>query len=435
MKFETAPPRGMRDLLPREVEVRDAAATTILATYRKYGFRRIETPALENIRLLLGSDGGENEKLVFKVLKRGAKLDAVTTPREEDLADLGLRFDLTVPLARYYAHNRAQLPDPFKAIQLGPVWRAERPQKGRFRQFTQCDIDILGVASEVAEIELILATSDALIALGLERPRIRLNDRRILTAVATHCGFAADRHGEVFVTLDKLDRIDREGAGRELRAAGHDERAIARLLALVLPSKDASDRAAALERLGRAVPEAGQFVEGIRTIVRIVEGEAGQRYGISFDPALVRGMGYYTGPIFEATHGGSASSIAGGGRYDRMIGRLLDRDVPACGFSIGFERVVPILEDSRGILRARPDRIALIFDGSDDLTAVVATADRLRAGDRVVSLTLKRKNLTKQLDDLAREGFGSYALFRTGAGAPDVRPLTLRAPEPGGADA
>src|SRR5437660_10542952 len=207
----------MKDLLPTEVELRDQASATILATYKRYGFRRIETPALESLKLLLGSGGGENEKLIYKVLKAGAKLDAATMEGEEDRADLGLRFDLTVPLARYYAHNRATLPDPFKAIQIGPVWRAERPQKGRFRQFTQCDIDVLGVASEIAEVELILATSAALIALGLERPRLRVNDRRILAAMATHCGVDASRHGEFFITLDKLDKIGRDGVERELR--------------------------------------------------------------------------------------------------------------------------------------------------------------------------------------------------------------------------
>jgi len=217
VKLDTAPPRGMKDVLPPEVELRDRTSATILATYKRYGFRRIETPALENLKLLLGSGGGENEKLIYKILKRGAKLDTATMHGEEDLADLGLRFDLTVPLARYYAHNRATLPDPFKAIQIGPVWRAERPQKGRFRQFTQCDIDILGVASEIAEIELILATAEALIGLGLERPTIRLNDRRILAAIAEHCGFDADRQNDFFVTLDKLDKIGREGVERELR--------------------------------------------------------------------------------------------------------------------------------------------------------------------------------------------------------------------------
>src|SRR4030095_12586404 len=229
----------MKDLLPPEVELRDQAAATILATYKRYGFRRIETPALENLKLLMGSGGGENQKLRDKVLKRGAKLDAATTT-EDDLADLGLRFDLTVPLARYYAHNRATLPDPFKAIQIGPVWRAERPQKGRFRQFTQCDIDVLGVASEIAEIELILATSAALIALGLERPRIRVNDRRILSAMATHCGVEAAGHGEFFITLDKLDKIGRDGVERELREAGYDDGAIGKLFDLFRSAEEGS---------------------------------------------------------------------------------------------------------------------------------------------------------------------------------------------------
>src|SRR5688572_31008879 len=204
----------MRDVLPDEVELRDMASHAIVGVYRSHGFRRIETPALESLRLLVGSEGGENEKLIFKVLKRGDDLESALASGTGELADLGLRFDLTVPLARYYAHNHANLPDPFKAIQIGPVWRAERPQKGRFRQFTQCDIDILGLASEVAEIELILATCEAIITLGLEHPRVRLNDRRILSAVANHCGVEPSRHAGFFVTLDKLDKIGREDVER-----------------------------------------------------------------------------------------------------------------------------------------------------------------------------------------------------------------------------
>src|SRR4030095_7277824 len=240
MKLDTTPPRGMKDLLPAEVELRDLATASILATYKRYGFRRIETPALENLRLLQGSGGGENEKLIYKVLKRGAKLDAASVQREEDLADLGLRFDLTVPLARYYAHNRAALPDPFRAIQTARVWRAERPQKGRLRQFTQCAIDILGVANEAAEIELILATSSALIALGLEQPRTRLNDRRVLSAIASHLGVEAAHHGEFFIVLDKLDKIGRDGVERELRESGYDEGAIKKLFELFLSADDGS---------------------------------------------------------------------------------------------------------------------------------------------------------------------------------------------------
>ena len=433
VKLDTAPPRGMKDLLPPEVELRDRATAMILATYTRYGFRRIETPALENLRLLMGSGGGENEKLIYKVLKRGAKLDSVTTLREDDLADLGLRFDLTVPLARYYANNRATLPDPFKAIQIGPVWRADRPQKGRFRQFTQCDIDILGVASEIAEIELILATAEALIGLGLERPTIRLNDRRILAAIAEHCGFAADRQNDVFVTLDKLDKIGREGVERELRDDGHREAPITRLFTLFAPS--GAPAASALDKLSGMVPEARPFVEGLRTIVLTVEREAAERYTIAFDPTLVRGMGYYTGPIFEAAYGDYGSSIAGGGRYDRLIGRLSGHDVPACGFSIGFERVVSILEEKVGTVGAERARVALLFDAEDDLPEVVAAAGALRGDDRVVSLTVKRKNFAKQLDDLAGEGFGSYAVFRAGVGEAEVKPLARRAPARGGGDA
>jgi histidyl-tRNA synthetase len=433
VKLDPTPPRGMKDLLPAEVELRDGATSIILATYIRYGFRRIETPALESLRLLLGSGGGENEKLIYKILKRGAKLDTATARREDDLADLGLRFDLTVPLTRYYAQNRAALPDPFKAIQIGPVWRAERPQKGRFRQFTQCDIDILGVASEIAEIELILATSEALIELGLERPRIRLNDRRILTAMASFCGVDRARHGEFFVTLDKLDKIGRDGVARELREAGHDESAIAKLFTLFVPPGEASPDAV-LDTLAPTIGTADEAVGGLRTILRTVEREAGGRYTVVFDPSLVRGMGYYTGPIFEAAYGDSTSSIAGGGRYDRMVGRLLGHDVPACGFSIGFERVVSILEARRGAAEPERDRVALLFEDHDPLPEVVAAAAELRRGARIVSLTQKRKNLARQLDDLAGEGFGSYAVFRAGQGVPELKPLGRR-PERGAAGA
>jgi histidyl-tRNA synthetase len=423
----------MKDVLPPEVELRDQASATILGTYKRYGFRRVETPALEDLRLLLGSGGGENEKLIYKVLKRGAKLDAATSQGEKDLADLGLRFDLTVPLARYYAHNRATLPDPFKAIQIGPVWRAERPQKGRFRQFTQCDIDILGVALEIAEIELILATSAALVALGLEQPRIRVNDRRILSAMATHCGVDAARHGEFFITLDKLDKIGRDGVARELREGGYDDGAIGKLFDLFLSTGRDSPEST-LERLARIVPAAAEAAESLRTIVRAVAREASDRTILDFDPSLVRGMGYYTGPIFEALYGAGTSAIAGGGRYDRMVGRLLGHDVPACGFSIGFERVVSILEERDGHAGADRDRIAFLFDRDDPLSDVVASASRLRHGERVVSLTLKRKNLAKQLDDLAGEGFGSYAVLRPGLEAPEIKPLARRAQSGGGAD-
>jgi histidyl-tRNA synthetase len=289
------------------------------------------------------------------------------------------------------------------------------------------------VASEIAEIELILATSEALIELGLERPRIRLNDRRILTAMASFCGVDPSRHGEFFVTLDKLDKIGRDGVERELREAGHDESAIAKLFALFVTPGEASPDAA-LDTLAPTIGTADEAVDGLRTILRTVEREAGGRYTVVFDPSLVRGMGYYTGPIFEAAYGDSTSSIAGGGRYDRMVGRLLGHDVPACGFSIGFERVVSILEARRGAAEPERDRVALLFEDHDALPDVVGAAAELRRGARIVSLTQKRKNLARQLDDLAGEGFGSYAVFRAGQGVPDLKPLGRR-PERGAAGA
>src|SRR5712691_3770126 len=231
MKLPTTPPRGMRDVLPDEVDLRDRTLATILDVYRRRGFVRIETPAVESLALLTRGEGGENEKLIFKILKRGERLAA--SRDTEALADLGLRFDLTVPLARYYAHNHARLPQPLKAIQIGPVWRAERPQHGRFRQFTQCDIDVLGVRSEIAEIELILATADALSAIGLEDLTVRINDRRLLTSLVRHCGFEEGRFDSVFIALDKLDKIEAAGVVKELVEEGHAGPAISALMALL----------------------------------------------------------------------------------------------------------------------------------------------------------------------------------------------------------
>src|SRR6266850_6321380 len=264
-KLNTAPPRGTRDVLPDEVELRDAATQRILAVYRSYGFRRIETPALESLALLAGSDGGENEKLIFKILKRGEDLERALRGGEGDLADFGLRFDLTVPLARYYAENHAQLPDPLKAIQIGPVWRAERPQKGRFRQFTQCDIDVLGLASPLVEIELILATTDALTRLGLSGLNVRINDRRLLELVARHCGVPEAAHAAFFIAFDKLDRLGAAGVLADLREGGHDADAVRRFEAL-LPDLSAAELS--LEGLRAALPGAAEAAwESLATII------------------------------------------------------------------------------------------------------------------------------------------------------------------------
>ena len=409
LKLDTAPPRGMRDLLPDEVELRDRAIALILDVYRRHGFRRIETPAVENLRLLTRGEGGENEKLIFKILKRGEKLAGAQ--EAEDLADLGLRFDLTVPLVRYYANNHAKLPHPLKVIQIGPVWRAERPQHGRFRQFTQCDIDILGVASEIAEIELIVATGDALLALGLDDLTVRLNDRRILAAIARHCGFDEARVHSVFIALDTLDKIGKPGVVKDLEAAGHPALAIDALFDVL---DEAAGAAWRLDQLSQLLGEhADPVVWGALTRILRETGQYGDgRFRVTFDPTLVRGMGYYTGPIFEVQYRDSRSSIAGGGRYDRMIGRLLGRDVPATGFSIGFERVIGILREGEPLPAESRERVALIFeDDTGSLSRVLQEARRVRNEGRIVSLEVKSKKLGKQLQELESQGFRSIGVF------------------------
>jgi histidyl-tRNA synthetase len=419
----------MRDVLPDEVELRDTASQLIVGVYRSHGFRRIETPALESLRLLVGSEGGENEKLIFKVLKRGDDLEGARASGVE-LADLGLRFDLTVPLARYYAENHARLPDPLKAIQIGPVWRAERPQKGRYRQFTQCDIDVVGVSGIVSEVELILATCEALARLGLTGLTVRVNDRRILALIARHCGFAADRQSSFFIAFDKLDKVGRDGVVGELREAGHAPEAVARFEALLPVLLDAEMSLTSLERsLAPGTDEVTAF-RSLAAILAIVGPEllAGAR--VSFDATLVRGMGYYTGTIFEIVSPEFPSSIAGGGRYDRMVGRLLGRDVPACGFSIGFERLIAILGDRGGrpgaLVRSAAEpsrRIALLVDDERSLSHAVQAARALREQGDLVSLELRRKNTRKQLDDLATHGFSDYGVLEAGKSSATVKPL------------
>ena len=424
MKIDVAPPRGTRDLLPGEVERRDAATTVILDTYRAYGFHRIETPALESLPLLTSGEGGENEKLIFKILKRGEKLDASLRGDVRELADLGLRFDLTVPLARYYAHNHARLPTPFKAIQIGPVWRAERPQRGRYRQFTQCDIDVLGLRSEVVEIELILATCDALVGLGVTNPVVRLNNRRLLAALAQHCGVEERQRERFFIAFDKLDKMGAAGVLDELRATGHTRETLERfetLLAELGHEGWGLDAFRARILPGQEDDAMHDAMAGLQTIMDAVARAAESRYAIRFDPTLVRGMGYYTGPIFEVSRAGAASSLAGGGRYDRMIGKLLGREVPACGFSIGLDRLVDALEQTTP---AGPEpgvrRIALLFDAeADGVGDIVTQARSLRRQGAVVSIETKSRNMGRRLAELETQGFTHYGL----AGAAALKPL------------
>ncbi|MBM4442664.1 MAG: histidine--tRNA ligase [Candidatus Rokubacteria bacterium] len=428
----------MRDLLPAQVATRDWATGRILDVYGSYGFTRIETPAVEGLKVLLGAQGGENEKLIFKILKRGEKLSAAAGA---DAADLGLRFDLTVPLARYYAHLHAGLPQPFRAIQIGPVWRAEQPQKGRYRQFTQCDIDILGLGSHLAEIELIRATVDALAAVTLRSLTVRINDRRLLVALVRGAGFADADGGAVLIALDKMDKIGAAGVHAELVARGFGAAQATRFLASVEEiEKRALAGGAELDWLDLPVDRG--VIDALGAIIRAVQADrvawagAGADVEVRFDPTLVRGMGYYTGPIFEIGHTGYPSSIAGGGRYDDMIGRFLGRPVPACGFSIGFERLVEILEEREGgraLGRARTKVVLLVDERLADMSAALAEARTRRAAGAVVVLEARSaKNTGRQLYQLARDGFEEGRAYLADGTSEDLAPALREKRTPGG---
>lgn len=417
-KINTSPARGTRDLTPDECALRDAATEVILRTYRSFGFQRIETPAIERIELLASGEGGENEKLIYKILKRGKKLDLTRAAAgEAELVDLGLRYDLTVPLARYYANNQAALPTPFKAIQIGSVWRAERPQKGRYRQFTQCDVDVLGEPGETAEIESILATAAALSALGLSGFTVSINDRGILVALARHLEISDAQQTAVFIALDKLDKLGTEGVLSELEAAGVSKAARTTFGELLEAGGDEGALASLAERVG-----AGEQQERLARISAAVAaglGDAGRIVGV---PSLVRGMGYYTGTIFEIQVAGLPYSLAGGGRYDKMIGRLIGREVPACGFSIGFERLMMVLAERGWSPETGVKRLALLHaETGAGLARVMSAAATLRAKGHDVSVLSQRKKLGKQFDELERHGFDGAALLSADSDEPELK--------------
>ena len=412
MDFIKTPVKGMRDQLPGDVQLRQRVMGLIRDTYRRYGFTEIETPAMEHIENLSNKQGGENEKLIFKILKRGRDLEKVIESAGTDFADTGLRYDLTVPLARYYAANAAQLPSPFKALQIGSVWRADKPQKGRFRQFTQCDIDILGDGSELAEIELIAATSEALSAIfaqaGIRDFTVHVSDRRILSGMARYAGFDEADFGSVFLILDKLDKIGLDGVRAELEKAGYAPAAVEKCVSIFAEDpagKSPSEFCAFLDETCLD-PAAPQSLERILACVRAMN-----RPGVSvvFDPTLVRGMGYYTGTIFECTIDGYGFAIAGGGRYDKMVGKYSGTDVPACGFSIGFERIITILQDhADAIDAANEPKVALLAEKGVDnerLAALFHRAQTLRDEGKTVTVQTMKKNIRRQIELLEAEGY------------------------------
>nr|WP_315085454.1 histidine--tRNA ligase [uncultured Lachnoanaerobaculum sp.] len=404
---------GMKDILPEEMVIRDYLINIIKKTYGSFGFTSIETPAMEHIENLLSKQGGDNEKLIFKVLKRGEKLKLDDVKDENDLVDAGLRYDLTLPLARYYSNNQANLPNPFKALQIGNVYRADRPQKGRFRQFTQCDIDILGEASNLAEIELILATTKALseIAKG-KKFTVRINDRRILLAMALFAGYSEDNISNVFITLDKMDKIGLDGVRKELTELDGADKCEKYLNLFDGLSNDSKALVSLKESLAGFIEEGvlDSLSEIMNTVLDVKEND----FSLEFDPTLVRGMGYYTGTIFEVSMEGFSGSVAGGGRYDKMIGKFTGSDTPACGFSIGFERIITILMDSGFKIPDESKKIAFLYEKNIDasvLTSILKEASALREAGNIVLVSKMNKNKKFQKEGLEKQGYVEFKEF------------------------
>jgi histidyl-tRNA synthetase len=429
MASPITPPRGMRDFLPADKARREHALGVIRRSFSAHGFDEIETPVVEDIARLHSGLGGDNEKLAFSVLKRGLGGDDLAAAIDSgdilSLCDLGLRFDLTVPLARFYATHRAELPPVFRAIQIAPVWRAERPQKGRYRQFVQCDIDIIGEASQLAEVELITATAAALDALGLTDCTIRINDRRILNGLLEYCKFEESRWPQVLISIDKLDKIGTAGVVAELSGDGADSAAVlGGILEQLEPHLADGGVALTVDAITGILPD-GIDTDAVAALETLAHSLDSLPSGVNlrFDPTLVRGMGYYTGTVFEIAHPGSGSSVGGGGRYDGMIGRFLGSDVPAAGFSIGFERVVDLIELPES---GAAGSVALVYDPDVPLDRLLSVKSELIASGRRVRLEKRTKNLKALLDRVEADGFGGFAFVTpetTDAASLEIKPL------------
>lgn len=422
----------MRDFLPADKTRRERVLAVIRDRYRAHGFDEIETPVMEDYDRLHAGIGGDNEKLAFNVLKRGLDADAIRAAADDAaaLSDLGLRYDLTVPLARFYATHRAELPSVFRSIQMAPVWRAERPQKGRYRQFVQCDIDIIGDPTGRAEAELLVASLDALDALGLVGGSIRVNDRRVLDWMLGSFGFAAEERAGVLITIDKLDKIGADGIVAELRERGATSEAVDAFDAFLRRPQTREYRPYGQGQIRAALPEdvPDDIVADLVAIgaavsaARGVCAEDAQGAPLVFDPFLVRGMGYYTGTIFELAHPSVPYSLGGGGRYDGMIGRFLGQQVPAVGFSLGFERIVDLLEDADD---AGTSSIVLVHERDVPVGELVALKAALVEDGSRVRLEQRTKNLKALLERAAADGYSSFATVAAGQ-APEtleIKPL------------
>ena len=416
MALSKKPVNGMKDILPAEMEIRDYVTSVIKDTYRSFGFTPIETPCMENIANLSNKQGGENEKLIFKVLKRGEKLNLETAKEEADVVDFGMRYDLTVPLSRFYANHANDLPTPFKALQIGSVWRADRPQRGRYRQFTQCDIDILGEPSNLAEIELITATTTTIGRLGFKNFEIRINERRILKAMAAYSGFEENDYDSIFITLDKMDKIGLEGVAAELEEEGYAKESIDKYLELFELLKDRKDVAEGVtflkDKLGDFLDQ--EVADSLTEIATAVNATKNAEFTLVFDPTLVRGMSYYTGTIFEIAMPELGAACGGGGRYDKMIGKFTGNDVPACGFSIGFERIILLLMESGFQIPERPKRVAYLVEKkypAEKLVDVMKQAKEARENGQQVLVVRMNKNKKFQKEQLSKEGYEEFVEF------------------------
>ena len=416
MALSKKPVNGMKDILPAEMEIRDYVTSVIKDTYRSFGFTPIETPCMENIANLSNKQGGENEKLIFKVLKRGEKLNLETAKEEADVVDFGMRYDLTVPLSRFYANHANDLPTPFKALQIGSVWRADRPQRPRYRQFTQCDIDILGEPSNLAEIELITATTTTIGRLGFKNFEIRINERRILKAMAAYSGFEEKDYDSIFITLDKMDKIGLDGVAAELEEEGYAKESIDKYLELFELLKDRKDVAEGVaflkDKLGDFLDQ--EVADSLTEIATAVNATKNAEFTLVFDPTLVRGMSYYTGTIFEIAMPELGAACGGGGRYDKMIGKFTGNDVPACGFSIGFERIILLLMESGFKIPERPKRVAYLVEKkypAEKLVDVMKQAKEARENGQQVLVVRMNKNKKFQKEQLSKEGYEEFEEF------------------------
>ncbi|MEY8355304.1 histidine--tRNA ligase [Lachnospiraceae bacterium 54-53] len=413
MALKKKPVTGMKDILPAEMQVREYVMNQIRETYEGFGFHSIETPCVEHIENLTSKQGGDNEKLIFKIMKRGEKLNLETAQAENDLVDSGLRYDLTVPLARYYSNNAAVLPAPFKSLQMGSVWRADRPQKGRFRQFVQCDIDILGDPTRLAEVELILATTTLLSKVGFKGYSVRINDRNILKGMAAFCGFPEEAYDQVFIILDKMDKIGMDGVAKELEEAGYEKENIRKYLELF---ENVTPDALGVRSLAGRLKDVmdPEQIENLAAVIDSVNEISTGQFHIVFDPTLVRGMSYYTGTIFEIQVEGFPGSVGGGGRYDKMIGKFTGMDTPACGFSIGFERIITILMDEGFSVPGREDKLAFLIEkGVSDgiMNQALKEAMEERAKGATVLVSQMNKNKKFQKESLQKEGYTQFKEF------------------------